>query len=112
MASRPVTIIVGFRPLPENTIGGVLNGFSRPPLFLCPSHNAWANSVNDSGNFMSRDPRVLNAGPQSILGHDITVTDATSIDLYSHMAGTGLWDLAFNKLKGAAGTSDLYCTHL
>jgi hypothetical protein len=82
------------------------------PLALCPSNNACANSVNDAGYFMSRDPRVLNARPQSILDHDIAVTDATCINLYSHMADAGLRDLAFNKFKGTARASDLHYTHL
>jgi hypothetical protein len=42
----------------------------------------------------------------------MAVTDATSIDLYSQMAGSWLWDLAFNKFRGTAGASDLYYTHL
>jgi hypothetical protein len=80
-------------------------------LAFCPSNNAWANSVNDSGDFMSRDPRVLNARPQSVLGHDIAVTDSASVDLYAHMANAGLCDLAFNKFKRAASTRDLHCMH-
>jgi hypothetical protein len=82
------------------------------PVALCPSSYAFADRVDDSGDFMSRHPRVPDARPCSLLGHGIAVADATSIDLYTHVSSDGLCDLAFNEFKGATGLSDLHDSHL
>jgi hypothetical protein len=81
-------------------------------LALCPSNNAFANRINNSGDFMSRNPRVLNARPHSLLGQGIAVADATGVDLYTHVSDAGLRDLAFNEFKGATSVTDLHGTHL
>jgi hypothetical protein len=82
------------------------------PLALYPSDNAYADRVNYSGDFMSRNPRVLDTRPHSLLGHGITVANSTSLNLYTHMPGTRICDLAFNEFKWAAGTSYLNDSHL
>jgi hypothetical protein len=81
------------------------------PLALCPAGNACTDRVDDSGDFMSRNPRVLNARPRSLLGHGIAVADATSLDFYPHLSSAGLWDIAFNELKGATSVSYLHDSH-
>jgi len=82
------------------------------PLALRPSGDACAHRVNDSGDFMSWDPRVLNAWPRSLLGHGIAVTDSTSLNLDAHVSNAGLRDFAFNNFKGSIRASDLHDTHL
>jgi len=82
------------------------------PLASRPTGNPFADRIDDSGDFMSRHPRVLDARPYSLLGHGIAVADAASLDFYTHLSNAGLFDLAFNEFKGAAGTSDLHDTHL
>ena len=51
------------------------------PLPLCPSSNAWTDRVNDSGDLVPWDARVLNARPGSLLGHGITMANSTSFTL-------------------------------
>ena len=81
------------------------------PLTRYPSSDAVAGRIDESGDFMSRNPRVLEARPSSILGHGIAVADATSLDLYAHLASAGFRYLAFHEFQGAARASYLYDTH-
>ena len=77
-----------------------------------PADHPVADRVNDAGYFMSRDPRVLDTRPHSLLGQGIAVADAASLDLYPHLSRAGLRDLSFNEFEGATGTSDLHDAHL
>jgi histidine triad (HIT) family protein len=82
------------------------------PLAPHPSGNAFADRVDDSGDFMPGNPRIPDARPLSFPGQGIAVADAASFDLYAHVSGSGLCDLAFSKFKGTAGMTDLHDSHL
>jgi hypothetical protein len=82
------------------------------PLALRPSGNPFADRIYDSGDFMSRHPRVLDTRPQSLPGHGITVADAARFDLYANLPGARIRNIAFNKFKWATSLSDLHDTHL
>src|SRR6266568_6181440 len=68
-----------------------------------PADHPVADRVNDAGYFMSRDPRVLDARPHSLLGQGIAVADAASLNLYPHLPRAGVRYLAFNDLERSAG---------
>jgi hypothetical protein len=82
------------------------------PLAPRPSGDAFAERIDDSGDLMSGNPRIPDARPLSLLRQGIAVADAARFDLYTHVSGSGLCDLAFNELKGAAGMTDLHDSHL
>jgi hypothetical protein len=81
-------------------------------LAFGPSLNAGAYRIDNTGDFMPRHARILDARPRSLLGHGITVTDAASFDLDAHRTGAGFGDFAFNNFKGSIRPSDLHNTHL
>jgi len=81
-------------------------------LAWCPSNDACPDRVNNSGDLMSRDPRVLNARPGSFLCERITVANATSLNLDAHQTRSGFGDFTFNNFPRPIGTSDLHDTHL
>jgi hypothetical protein len=81
------------------------------PLAWCPPGDVWADRIDDAGDLMAWDPRVLDAGPDALLCKGVAVADATSLNLDAHGSGPGLWDVAFNKLKGALPLGDLHDTH-
>ena len=77
----------------------------------CPPGNTPADRVDDSGDFVSRDPWVLDSRPHPFLYESIAVADATSLYFYTHLSSARLFDLQFNEFKGTTGTSDLHCPH-
>jgi hypothetical protein len=81
------------------------------PLAWCPPGDACPDRIDDSGDLMSWDPRVLDARPDSLLCKEVAVADATRLNLDAHEPSPGLWDVAFNELKGAFRLSDLHDTH-
>jgi hypothetical protein len=81
------------------------------PLAWCPPGDACAGRINDPRDLMSWDPRVLEARPDSLHCKGVAVADATGLNLDANGSSPGLWDVAFNKVKGAFRLSDLHNTH-
>jgi len=50
------------------------------PLALAPTHNIGADSINDSGDLMSRDARVLDAWEDAVLDYRVAMADTTRLD--------------------------------
>jgi hypothetical protein len=46
------------------------------PLAASPSDHSFADGVNRAGNLMTRDARVLNAGPKALFDQHIAMADA------------------------------------
>lgn len=81
------------------------------PLAGFPWGDALSDRVDDSGNFVSGNARILDAGPSALFGKRIAVADTAGLDLDSHRARARLRDFAFNELKRPLRTWDLHNTH-
>ena len=82
------------------------------PLARCPSGNACTDRINDSGNLMPWDSRVLYARPESLLGERVAVTDASSLHLDTRLPGARLGCFPLDNFQGPFWASDLRGTHL
>jgi hypothetical protein len=60
---------------------------------------------------MAGHARILESRPVTFLDERVAVTDATGLDFYSDLAGTGLGNFAFNDFKRPAGAGDLGSAH-
>jgi hypothetical protein len=71
-----------------------------------------ADRIDDAGDFMAGDARVLNAGPIAELGERIAVADAAGLDANANMAGAGAGfrEFFFYELKSAARGGNLHGT--
>jgi hypothetical protein len=81
-------------------------------LALLPEGDIGANFVDDAGDFMPWDTRILEAGPVSFLDHGVTVTNSTCLDFDADGIGSGDGNWAVHELEVVAGISDLNCFHL
>jgi hypothetical protein len=77
-----------------------------------PSRNALTDGVDDSGDLMSWDPRVLDAWPQSLLGHGVAVADAARFDFDPHLPRAGRRDFTFHYFEWSIRANNLHSTHL
>src|SRR4029434_7002095 len=68
--------------------------------------------IDDSGDLMSRHPRVLDAGRGAFLCNGIGVTNTACFNLDAHRSNAGLRNFTLNELQCALGTSHLHNTHL
>jgi hypothetical protein len=68
-------------------------------LAFFPAGNAWADFVDDSGNFMAGRPRVLNPGHQAVFHHVIAETDTTGGNLDADLSLAGRGDFAFHHFE-------------
>jgi hypothetical protein len=82
------------------------------PLTLYPALNLLSNFIDNSGNLMSRDARVLNPRPRSLLGQRVAVADAAGLDFDAHGTDAGFRGLAYDYFNGSIWFSDLRDTHL
>ena len=82
------------------------------PLTLGPAHDACADRINNSGNLMSRDSRVLNTWEGTLLGQRVAVADATRLDLDAYPPGGRLRNFTFDKFKLTIRLSNLDDAHL
>jgi hypothetical protein len=82
------------------------------PLTLLPSRDFSANLVDDAGNFMTRDPRILQPWPITFLHEDVAVTDPTGLHSNPDLVGTGCWDFSPDHLERRSGCWNLNSRHL
>src|SRR5437870_4583752 len=80
-------------------------------LAFLPIGDARAGFVDDAGNLVAGNARVLDAGENAIFGEMVAETDAASLDLDTHLSGAGLGDFTFDKFEIAASFGDLDCLH-
>jgi hypothetical protein len=77
-----------------------------------PSDNALTDRVDSSSDFMTGHSRILDARPDSFLGHGITVANAAGFNLDAHPPGAGLRDFALENFKRPLRSSYLHGAHL
>src|SRR5271165_1698286 len=77
-----------------------------------PSGDARAHGVDDPGDLMSRDARVLDTRPRTLLGVFVAVADAACLHLDSYRSGNRLRNVELYELKRALGIRYLYRPHL
>jgi hypothetical protein len=68
-------------------------------LARLPLGNAGAQFVDDARDFVSRNARILNAGPLAFFGERVTVADAAGLHLDAHLSCCGLGNLALDDLE-------------
>jgi hypothetical protein len=81
-------------------------------LTQLPLGNAVAQFVDDARDFMSRNPRILNAGPRAFDRKHVTVTNPTSLHPDPDLSRARLGDLALHDLETRAGLGNLRDLHL
>ena len=82
------------------------------PLALGPADDAGADRIDDSGDLMSRNSRVLNTREGPFLGQRVAMADAARLDLDAYPPGGRLRNLSFDKLKGTIRLSNMHDAHL
>src|SRR5215467_1051438 len=80
-------------------------------LALLPVRHARTRLVNNPGDFVSRNARVLNAREYAVLGQMIAEADTAGMDLDTHLARAGNGNFALDDFPIAAGFGDLHCFH-
>jgi hypothetical protein len=78
----------------------------------CPSGNAGTDCIDNSCNLMSRDSRVLNARPGSLLRERVAMADAASFHPDTHFSVARFGYFTLNHFNGPVRASDLRSTHL
>ena len=81
------------------------------PLARRPSGDTCADRIDDAGDLVSRDARVLDAGPESLFGQGVAVADAASFDADAYGSDAGIGDFAFREFHRALGAVDLHNPH-
>jgi hypothetical protein len=76
-----------------------------------PIRNISADSVDAARDFVSRNTRVLNPGPMTLLHERVTVTDATGFDLNSDLVSRRFGNIPFHEFEIAARLADLNRFH-
>jgi hypothetical protein len=81
------------------------------PLAASPSDHSRADGVNRTGNLMTRDARVLNAGPKALFDQRITMADAARRHFDPDRSRRRLGDRSFNNLKRSPRARNLCYSH-
>ena len=76
-----------------------------------PQRDVGADGVDASGDLVSGDARILNAGPDSFFHQHIAVTNATGLDLNADLTASGLRGWAFDDFEVSTGFADLNGFH-
>jgi len=80
-------------------------------LAFLPIGDARAGFVDDAGNFVAGNARVLDAGENTVFGEMVAETDAACLDLDTHLSGAGLGDFTFDEFEIAASFGNLDSLH-
>jgi hypothetical protein len=76
-----------------------------------PRGDLRAQFVDDTGDFMSRNAGILNAGQSSFFGEHVAMADTASLNLDAHFSRSGLWNLALDDLEIRTGPGNLSRLH-
>jgi hypothetical protein len=82
------------------------------PLSSFPSNDARTYGIDDAGDLMAGNSRILNAWKGPLLSERVAVTDSTGLDFDSHQSNPGFRDVALDQLKGGVWAFYLHRTHL
>jgi len=92
-------------PTARITIAAVSSMPAHPdPLADLPLSDATPDGVDDSGDFVPGDSRVLDAWVETFFREYVAVTDAAGLNLDSDRSRARLRDLAFDQLERALRT--------
>jgi hypothetical protein len=80
-------------------------------LACFPIRNAVACKIDNSRDFMTRDARIFDTGPQTFLYERVAVTNAARFDFDPNLSRTGLRNFAIDDFEIAAGFADLRDFH-
>jgi hypothetical protein len=80
-------------------------------LSLLPGGDLGAEFIDDAGNFVPRNPGILNSRPEAFLHKHVTVANATGLDFDPHLASAGLRNLALDDLEISSGFRNLSRHH-
>ena len=69
-----------------------------------------ADGIDDAGDFMAGNARILDAGPMTQLGKRIAVANAAGLDANANLAGAGLGKLLLDEFECSAGGGNLHGT--
>jgi hypothetical protein len=70
-----------------------------------------ADGVDASGNFVSGNTWILNAGPIAFLDECVTVADAAGFDFDADLVAGGFWNISLDDFEITAGLADLDSLH-
>ena len=76
-------------------------------LALLPESDVRAELVDDSGDFVSGDTRILQAGPLAFFYQEVAVADSTGLHFDAYGVGSGDGYGAVYEVEAAAGGGDL-----
>jgi len=69
------------------------------PLSLLPSSHPGSHFIDDAGNFVPRNPRILNSRPQAFFHKHVAVADATGQNFDPNSSGRRLRHRSLDNLK-------------
>jgi hypothetical protein len=65
-------------------------------LVFFPLRDIAADRIDASRDFMTRHPRILKPGPETLFDDKIAVTNAARLYFHANLPNAGLWDFAFH----------------
>src|SRR5579863_4323738 len=68
-------------------------------LSLLPSGDLGAQFIDDACDFVPRDPRILNSGPEAVFHEYVAVANPTSLHLDEHLSRTRLGNFTLDNLE-------------
>ena len=78
---------------------------------LFPVRDAIAQSIDNSSDFVSRHPRILNSREKTFFDDDVAVANSARFNLHAHLSAPRLRNVALDDFKIAACFTDLRCFH-
>src|SRR5438876_193237 len=76
-----------------------------------PPRDGGTDRIDNSDDFVSRYPRILNPRPYPLFDQRIAVTNATRLDLDSHPSRLRLRNFPLDQFQWPLRRRDLHCTH-
>jgi hypothetical protein len=81
-------------------------------LAALPVRDIGADGVDAAGDFVSRNARILDAGPMAFFHHGIAMANAAGFDFDADLVADGIGDGSFYEFEIASGFGYLDCFHL
>src|SRR5262249_29660136 len=76
-----------------------------------PIRDALAHCVDASGNFMTRNTRILKTRPQTFFDQHVAVTNPARFNFHAHLSRTGLGNFSFDQFKISTWFTNLRYFH-
>jgi hypothetical protein len=72
------------------------------PLTIFPGCNTHANFIDNTGDLMPRDSRILQTWPNPLLHDHVTMTNPTGLHFNADLVCSRCWDLLLDYFKWRA----------